>query len=210
MIKYSRVKSSWARLLILGVIGVAAVGGSIILQARWSEITTTSEGPQAPLASRYIDPEEKPGLPARLIIPKIGVDTKVQHVGLTADGDMGIPTNYTDVAWYKEGPRPGEQGSAVLAGHLDGRNTPRAVFYDLEKLVEGDIVKIVDEDGTVFQFKVTKKKSYDYEDAPAEVFSSDGTHLNLITCTGDWMPAQRMYDERIVVFTEFVGVDEEV
>ena len=54
--------------------------------------------------------------PVRLEIPKLGLDVHVQQAGIIAGNRMAAPTNFTDVAWYKYGPAPGELGSAVIAG----------------------------------------------------------------------------------------------
>jgi len=152
---------------------------------------------------------EMPSEPARLIIPSIGVDAHIQQVGLAwqGTGDMGIPTNFTDVAWYKDGPRPGAPGSSVIDGHYDGRNVERAVFYDLAKLKIGDVVEVVDTDGKRWNFKVTRVKTYASEADAEEVFSKDVNtpRLNLITCTGDWLPDEHTYTDRTVVFTELVN-----
>ncbi|MDP1709741.1 MAG: class F sortase, partial [Candidatus Komeilibacteria bacterium] len=60
----------------------------------------------------------RPGLPLRLKIPEINVDSVVEYVALTPDGAMDIPKNIGDVAWFNLGPRPGESGNAVIAGHF--------------------------------------------------------------------------------------------
>ena len=41
----------------------------------------------------------------------------VEDVGLTPGGAMDVPKGPSDVAWFDLGPRPGEVGSAVIAGH---------------------------------------------------------------------------------------------
>lgn len=58
-------------------------------------------------------------LPAFLRIPAIAVDAVIEKVGLTKDGAMGIPKDPLHLGWYLMGPRPGETGSAVVAGHLN-------------------------------------------------------------------------------------------
>ena len=57
------------------------------------------------------------GFPVRLRIPSINVDAPVEYVGLTPDGAMDVPKERANVAWFNLGPRPGENGSAVVAGH---------------------------------------------------------------------------------------------
>src|SRR3989344_3987381 len=180
----------------------------MVLFGAFSESITSvvkKEEPQ-PLQAGFGSSFELPGLPTQLKIYSIGVDAIVQQVGLNKKGEMGIPTNYVDVAWYKEGPRPGAPGSAVIDGHLDGRNTKEAVFYDLEKLKDGDLVEVLDDKGKIFQFRVYDKKVYNYASSTPEVFTSDGSKmlLNLITCTGDWIAASKIYTQRVVIFTEMV------
>lgn len=149
-----------------------------------------------------------PAAPDRLIVPKIGVDASVQSVGLswTGNGNLGVPTNFTDVAWYNQGPFPGAPGTAVIDGHLDGRNVPEAVFYRLGQLQPGDTVYVKERNGDVISFVVTGVKHYPYNTPDTSaIFTSagmPGSYLNLITCAGDWLPSKRLYNERVVVFTK--------
>lgn len=149
-----------------------------------------------------------PELPVRLVIPTIDVDAVVQYVGLDEDGTgaMGVPDNFTDVGWYKEGVRPGMEGSAVMAGHYNGKNTPRAVFYDLDTLQVGDEVVVMSAERIEDIYFVVKIETYDYDELTTDVFiSTDGKkRLNLITCAGDWMPESKLYNKRTVVFTELL------
>ncbi|MCR4325337.1 MAG: class F sortase [Patescibacteria group bacterium] len=204
----TRRKFSWrsAFIWVIGA-GVLAIILSIFIQTRaWDTYFASAISPQvAGIGSSF----EAPGKPARLIIPSIGVDAHIQSVGLSwrGNGEMGVPTNFTDVAWYKDGPRPGMPGSAVIDGHVDGKDVPQAVFYDLDKLQKGDEVRVVDEDGRVLVFRVVDIKVYDYEAPTSEIFSADASkmRLNLITCVGDWIESKNLYDERLIVFTELVA-----
>ena len=142
------------------------------------------------------------GLPVRLTIPKINVDTGIQHMGLTVSGNLQAPNNNTDVGWYQYGARPGNQGSAVIDGHL-GLGTIKAVFSKLSMLQKGDAIMVVDAQGNTSSFVVRTTKLYNQDTQVAEVFSSKtGSHLNLITCNGDWEPGQRTYNQRLVVFAD--------
>jgi sortase A len=143
------------------------------------------------------------GLPVRLEIPKINVDTTILYMGLTTTGNMAVPTNVVNVGWYKYGPMPGNTGSAVIAGHLDGLQGQPGVFANLDKLIAGDTLSVIDNKGQTASFVVQRTQTYAQNEQPSEVFSdSDGrAHLNLITCTGPWDSSQRRYLERLVVFT---------
>lgn len=201
-----------AILLSLGV-GLLSAGLSVFLQAHSETLQGAGANSPAlvPIATTsaavsFGSSFEVPGKPVRLIIPAIGVNANIQSVGLfwSGDGDMSIPTNFTDVAWYNGGPRPGMPGSAVIDGHLDGRNVREAVFYNLGNLIPGDIVEVVDQGGSILQFQVIRLETYDYNATTSDIFTSNGsgTYLNLITCAGDWIKGKNIYNERVVVFTQ--------
>ena len=144
------------------------------------------------------------GLPIRLIIPAINVDAHIQHVGLTPDGNMEVPNNTIDVGWFKLGSRPGEKGSAVISGHMNGENGETGVFAQLSKLKNGDTGTVTDDNGTVLLFIVQETRVYDVGYAE-EVFSANDTaHLNLITCDGVWDETKASYTKRLIVFTDII------
>ena len=58
------------------------------------------------------------GLPVRLQIPVIGVDTAIEDALITSDGRMDVPVGSVNVAWFSLGPHPGQVGSAVIGGHF--------------------------------------------------------------------------------------------
>ena len=62
--------------------------------------------------------------PVSLSIPVIGVHTRLIRLGLTAQGTLQVPASTSVAGWYTGGPRPGQIGSAVIAGHID--SYPRA------------------------------------------------------------------------------------
>jgi len=148
--------------------------------------------------------EAQSGLPVRLTIPSIGVDAALESVGLTPKGAMDVPTGLANAAWFSLGPRPGEEGSAVIAGHYGWKDNLPAVFDDLSALQRGDRVYIEDENGVRTAFVVRELRIYgEYEDVP-EVFGSlDGkAHLNLVTCEGVWNTVSKSYAKRLVVFAD--------
>jgi LPXTG-site transpeptidase (sortase) family protein len=147
--------------------------------------------------------QKRKALPRHLMIPAINLSAQIQHVGVTANGEMGIPSNTVDVGWFSLGTRPGEQGSAVIAGHFNGVDGKQGVFADLNKLKEGDKLYIIDAGGKFTTFIVRLSKIYDPGYAEEEVFrSSTGAHLNLVTCDGFWEESSKSYTKRLVVFAE--------
>jgi sortase A len=144
--------------------------------------------------------------PVKLSIDRINVAATIKPVGLTPSGDMAIDDNPTELAWYQYGPRPGETGSAVVAGHYGWKNTIPSVFNDLSKLEKGDEITVRTQNEEIKRFVVTKTALYNPDQDATDVFrSNDGkAHLNLITCQGAWDNAEQTYTKRLVVFTDYV------
>jgi sortase A len=160
-----------------------------------------------PLTSGPVDKTVAPSEPSMLEIPKVGISAKVQQVGILPNGNMGVPSNFTDVGWYEPGTIPGQKGSAVIAGHQDRAGNIPAVFYRLEDLKIGDDVFVTTGDGKRLHFKVIEMKVYPYNspDPLERIFNAkDGTYLNLITCAGSWIPSAKTNNKRLVVYTKLV------
>ncbi|MCR4275873.1 MAG: class F sortase [Candidatus Parcubacteria bacterium] len=143
-------------------------------------------------------------LPVRLKIPAIQVDAAVLPIGLDSGGAMDVPKGPVDVAWFDKGPRPGENGSAVIAGHFGWKENIPAVFDDLSSLRKGDKIYVENDTGEITTFVVRESRLFGEQGNAAEVFSSsDGkAHLNLITCEGVWNKETKSYSERLVVFAD--------
>ncbi len=150
-------------------------------------------------------PLPRAGQPTRLRIPVIRVDAAIEYVGLTPDGAMDIPKAYANTAWYEPGTRPGDQGNAAIAGHIDSKTGP-AVFWDLPKLAVGDEIFVVGDDGNERRFVVTGRESYRRTDAPLErIFgSTTARQLNLITCdpSSAFDRKKGEYASNVVVYAE--------
>ncbi len=146
------------------------------------------------------------GLPVRLLIPTIKVNSAIEDALITPGGRMDVPIGSRNVAWFALGPHPGEVGSAVIGGHFGIKNGEPFVFYDLDKLKAGDKVYIEDDKGQTLAFVVRKVALFDRNADSTTVFTShDGlAHLNLITCEGAWNKVNGAYPDRRVVFTDLV------
>lgn len=145
---------------------------------------------------------ESKALPVRLIIPNINVNATIKGVGVTSKGIMDVPKSAFDIGWFNLGPRPGEVGSSVMVGHLDGQDGKAGVFFDLYKLKGGDKLYVEDDKGITATFIVRESRIYDTGYAE-EVFSSNnGVHLNLITCDGVWDGVKKSFSKRLVVFAD--------
>ncbi len=145
-------------------------------------------------------------IPAQLIIPSIGVKATVEQVGVDSHGDMGVPQSWRDVAWYSPGPAPGQQGDAVIDGHLDWYGGIEAVFWNLGKLTPGDQIQVVTQTGQTLDFQVTSMENVPYNSHPPGLFATTGSpELSLITCAGSWDTKAGTYLQRLVVNASYVG-----
>lgn len=145
------------------------------------------------------------GLPVRLIIPAINVDANIVKVGVTQSGEMEVPSNTIDAGWFKLGSRPGEKGSAVIAGHFNGKSGESGVFRNLFMLKKGDTVHVEIDEGKILTFVVRESRMYDQGYAEDVFSGSDGVHLNLITCDGVWDRIRQSYSKRLVVFSDIIN-----
>lgn len=146
------------------------------------------------------------GNPIRLQIPSIDVDTKIESLGRTKDGAMASPKSRFTVSWYNKGTMPGNEGSAVMAGHTNWKNGQTAIFDSLYKLKIGDKLSVLDDKENTVSFIVTETRIYDKNAVVPEVFFSDvGNHLNLITCFGVWDTITGTSAKRLVVFTDMIS-----
>lgn len=152
-------------------------------------------------------PEAAPDVrPTHLRIPAIGVSATVTALGIQPDKQVEVPANPDEVGWYRLGARPGQEGSAVLLGHVDSKAGP-AVFHRLPSLEPGDEVEVVDTDGRATRFEVTSIATYANEDFPArKVYRPAGRPgLALVTCGGRYDAANGGYQSNVVVYADLAG-----
>ncbi|MFD8123550.1 class F sortase, partial [Streptomyces albidoflavus] len=112
------------------------------------------------------------------------------------------------VGWYDSGPQPGEEGAALLVGHVDTRTRP-AVFYTLSATEPGARVRVAREDGTVAEFtvedvQVLEREGFDAQKAYAPR-EKGRAELRLITCGGTFDKARNTYTANVVVSAYLTG-----
>lgn len=149
------------------------------------------------------------GEPSRLKIAKIGVDADIEQVGMDEKGNMDVPKDPDNAAWYTLGHKVGENGSAVIAAHFDKPSGEPAIFYRLNSLSPGDTIEVEDDSGNSLTFEVEDAERYPFNDFPLQkVFNTTGvSRLNLITCDGVWNKVDQTYSDRLVVYSKLVTDD---
>jgi sortase (surface protein transpeptidase) len=141
----------------------------------------------------------------RLRIPAVGVDARVDPVGVTAQGDMDIPEPVDEVGWYRYGSYPGARaGATVVAGHVDTRDQGQGALFRLREASVGDEVSVVREDGRQVRYRVVGRETFVKQRLPVErLFARDGSpRLVLITCGGPFLPELSSYRDNVVVAAE--------
>lgn len=149
-------------------------------------------------STRRID---RVGSPRRLLIPTIGVDSRLQRLGRNADGSVEVPLEWQVAGWFAEGPAPGERGPAVILGHVDSRTGP-AVFYHLRELQPGDAIFVKHAQGRVTKFFVDRVQQFDKNGFPTQAvyFPTLKPVLRLITCGGDFDQSSGHYRDNVIAF----------
>lgn len=187
------------------LIGAADLSTRAATLAFGDDAALAAFGPAAAL-DNYVVVATSTGalIPARVRIPALGIDAPVEQVGLKGDGSMGTPQDFDNVAWYAPGGKPGGEGSTVFAGHVNNGRTTAGVFTHLAKVQVGDYVTVADSAGRTVVYRVSDIAKYPADEAPpAELFATKGAQrLVLITCEGDWLPAERTFSDRLVVFAK--------
>lgn len=140
--------------------------------------------------------------PVSISIPSIDAQSSLIRLGLNPDQSMQVPDVKTpeQAGWFSFSAKPGDPGTAVIAGHVDGSGKP-GIFYHLGTLKPGSRVIIERSDGTRLTYAVTRVHRTDKDEFPTdEVYGHvPDSELRLITCGGDWEGGQYGYADNIIV-----------
>lgn len=145
------------------------------------------------------------GWPKTLYIPRTGITSPVEDIAFKNKRDFDAPFKWFDVAWYDRGPRPGDQGRAVIFGHLDSYTGP-AAFYQLRNLHTGDIVRIAYKTRHPLNFRVMWRNSYPNNAIPNKFIFAPVRErgLVLMTCTGIFHRDGTGYDRKEIVYARLI------
>ncbi|WP_371780867.1 class F sortase [Streptosporangium subroseum] len=177
---------------------------------RWSRIVLAGVITGAVLVAfnRVGGEEEKPParaavVPSRIDIPSLGIKAPLMKLGVK-DGAVELPPyeKPQTAGWVKDSAVPGDQGPAVILGHVDTKTAP-AVFYKLKDMREGQEIKVVRSDGKVAQYRVDSIERVSKNEFPADkVYLEDG--LRLITCGGNFDWDKHEYRDNLIVYATLV------
>ncbi len=143
--------------------------------------------------------------PTEVRIPKIEVDAPVDALGVDAQNALQVPTDPARVGWWSGGAKPGDDDPSVLVGHLDSSTGP-AVFFQLERLVPGDVIEVDRADGSTARFMIERLESHPKTQFPTTAVygSTEGSTLRLVTCFGAFDDVARSYENNLVVYANLM------
>jgi sortase (surface protein transpeptidase) len=196
-----RQKATSVTLILAGLIGTIFFAGNLIKPQAPPPVYSAPE-PVQQKAAEEVKPLSLPrSEPIELQIPIIGISTSLTQIGKNKNGTMEVPKSYQKAGWYKYSPTPGEQGPAIIAGHVDSFKGP-AVFWRLSQLTPGQVIEIKRADGQMVKFKVSKVKQYNQDNFATDEVYGDIDHpgLRLITCGGRFSLAKGNYSHNTVVY----------
>lgn len=146
-------------------------------------------------------------MPRILTIKKISVRARILPMSVNPDGSMQAPINVFDAGWYTGSVRPGQVGASTIVAHAYGP-TLEGLFYHLKDLESGDIITVERGDGQKLNYQVVAKETTALDQVDMNKFMrpAEGVDegLNLMTCTGKWVPASKTYDHREIIYTKRV------
>jgi LPXTG-site transpeptidase (sortase) family protein len=138
--------------------------------------------------------------PLRLRIPSIGVDTRLETLGVTPLGRLQPPVDPQRAGWFPGSAVPGDLGPAVVAGHRDSTVGP-AVFWHLTDLSLGDAVIVTRSDGVTVRFEVAQIRRVPRASFPTQQVygATPDSMLRLITCGGLYDHVHGRYLDNVLV-----------
>ncbi|SEQ24142.1 MULTISPECIES: class F sortase [Lentzea] len=138
--------------------------------------------------------------PVTVLIPSIGVETKLESLDVDSSGALEPPTRADKAGWFAKGVAPGDRGPAVIAGHVDSKTGP-GVFFRLPELQPGAEVLVEREDGSRLTFVVSGTHTTEKTLFPtAAVYGPTPlSELRLVTCGGEFDRVAGSYRDNIIV-----------
>ncbi|MDQ6696256.1 MAG: sortase [Actinomycetota bacterium] len=123
------------------------------------------------------------------------------QLGTAPDGTAQVPADPQRAGWFSHSARPGDEGPAVILGHIDSKTGP-AVFYRLRELVAGATVIVDTASGRRVAFTVNRVEQVAKDAFPTnEVYGpAFGRQLRLITCGGTFDRSKGHYRDNVIAF----------
>ena len=147
----------------------------------------------------------KPAAPehvTRILVDRLNLEVLIEQVGLTKQGHVASPADIKKAGWYNKSSAPGTPGPTVIVGHYGSG----AAFLEFEKLDAGDVLRIVNDKGQEFQYRLERKQKVPKDKVPMETILgySRENRLEIITCSGRWLEAEQTFADRLLLTAEII------
>jgi len=133
------------------------------------------------------------GETARLLIPRFGVDSAIEEIGISANNELQTPKDPLKTGWYYIYDRPGWGGNAVFSAHVDYYPNILGPFHKLSQLELNDEVDVVMANGQTYKYRVVSNHRYSVSNIPMgdiiwpKTRPATAEWITLITCGGDFV-----------------------
>jgi sortase (surface protein transpeptidase) len=201
------------------VIGLGLGGWAVVLllhkpvpislaKAKAPDFLRPSKLPSAPSKQQVESYTVAPTLPKYINIPAISIpNTEVHALGLSANGQIAVPSSSYMTGWYNGSSKPGAPGAMFIYGHVLGWYAG-GIFYNLKELKPGDDIIVTSGDNRQFTYQVVTSKVYPHDKVNMQQvlapIKPGVPGLNLMTCSGQLLRDSIDFTERLVVFTSLV------
>ena len=137
-----------------------------------------------------------------LVIPKLFINTPIEAKANTADGEMQTPSKNNLVSWFKDGVKPGQNGSVFLGGFYGSDGS--GILKDANKLDANDEITIRYKNGKSVSYKVIEKTKYPAkEEIKSEILKKDDAkYLSLFLVTNPDSTKIGLDSERLVIYAK--------
>ena len=190
------------------IIVLWGVSNERVLYSPLKSNLATAVRPPKPKIAVKSEPDQPPPPPILqeaemyIVIPKLLVNTPIEGKGTTTAGEILTPSKNINVSWFKDGVKPGQNGSVFLAAYYGGENT--GILKDADKLVANDEIEIRYKDGKSIKYKVIDKTNYQAnEEIKSEILKKDDAkYLSLFMVKDPGLTKIGQDSQRLVIYAK--------
>jgi sortase (surface protein transpeptidase) len=143
-----------------------------------------------------------------LRVDTLDIDMAIRAAGLVPTGDMELPVDPAEAAWYRFGAAPASPaGATVIAAHVDALKYGLGPFARFADAPVGTEIVVTTADGVDTRYRLESVTSAIKADIPwASIFDRTGApRLTIVTCGGEFDYDTRTYSSNVI--TTAVPID---
>jgi len=138
-----------------------------------------------------------------LSIPKLLINTPIEEKSSAVNEEIATPQDSVNIAWFKNGKKPGEVGNAILSGFTSGGSTS-GILTGLDRLKAGDEIKVMFKSNNNIVYKIIDIKRFKQgEEIPEDVLKKeDGKYLSLFAVSGSGVTPINAGRDRMLIIAK--------